>query len=57
MIRLTSAPVILTSSPVTLTLTSQIRKKEEEAFTILRARCTRNALEVLQHKSFLDLLS
>jgi hypothetical protein len=56
-VRLTPAPVILTPAPVRLTLASQIRKKVARSSTILHAHCTRNALEVLQHKSFVDLLS
>jgi hypothetical protein len=56
-IRLTSASVRLTSASVRLTFASQIRKKVARSSTILHAHCTRNALEVLQHKSFVDLLS
>jgi hypothetical protein len=56
-VRLTSAPVRLTSAPVRLTLASQIRKKIARSSTSLHTHCTRNALEVLQHKSFVGLLS
>ncbi len=56
-VRLTPAPVRLTPAPVRLTPASQIRKKVARSSTILHAHCTRNALEVLQHKSFVDLLS
>jgi hypothetical protein len=44
-------------APVTLTLANQIRTKVARSSLILHARCTRNALKVLQHKSFVDLLS
>jgi hypothetical protein len=56
-VRLTPAPVKLTPAPVRLTPASQIRKKVARSSTILHAHCTRNALEVLQHKSFVGLLS
>jgi hypothetical protein len=44
----------------TLTFASHIRKEsfvKQKSLHLLHARCTRNALEVLQHKSFVDLLS
>ncbi len=47
----------LTSASVTLTLSSQIRKEFFVKQKFLHHCCTRNALEVLQHKSFVDLLS
>jgi hypothetical protein len=56
-IKLTSVSIRLTSSSITLTLVNQIRKKVARSSAILHARCTRNALKVLQHKSFVDLLS
>jgi hypothetical protein len=43
----------------TLTLASHIRKEsfvEQKSLHLLHARCTRNALEVLQHTSFVELL-
>jgi hypothetical protein len=47
----------LTSDPITLTLASQIRKEFFVKQKSLHYCCTRNALEVLQHRSFLGLLS
>ncbi len=44
----------------TLTLASHIRKEsfvKQKPLHFLHASCTRNALDVLQHKTFVDLLS
>ncbi len=47
----------LTSALITLTSTSQIRKEFFVKQKFLHHCCTRNAFEVLQYKSFVNLLS
>ncbi len=49
--------VRLTSASVTMTSASQIRKEFSVEQKSLHHCCTRNAFEVLQHKSFVSLLS
>jgi hypothetical protein len=56
-IKLTSTSIRLTSSSITLTLVNQIRKKVAKSSAILHACCTRNALKVSKHESFVDLMS
>ncbi len=49
--------VKLTSASITLTSASQIKNEFFVKQKFLHHCCTRNAFEVLQHKSFVDLLS